>query len=98
MKKTTFFLLAIWGITYLPVFSQTTDCLLFVGTYTTSTSEGIYVYRFNTLTGEATPVRVAKGIKNPSFQAISPNKRLLYSVAEMNGGAVSAFAIDPKTG
>ncbi len=98
MKKTTFFLLVIWGITYLPVFSQTTDCLLFVGTYTTSTSEGIYVYRFNTLTGEATPVSVAKGIKNPSFQAISPNKRLLYSVAEMNGGAVSAFAIDPKTG
>ena len=74
------------------------DLYLFIGTYTTKTSEGIYVYRFNTQTGDFVPVSIAKGIKNPSFVALSPDHRYLYSVAEMSGGAVSAFSFDKQSG
>jgi len=98
MKKITPFFIVFLLLTHCFSMAQTSDLFLFIGTYTTKTSEGIYVYRFNTQTGEATPVTVAKGIKNPSFQAISPDHRFLYSVAEMNGGAVSAFAIDKNSG
>jgi len=80
-------------------FSQ--HAFLFVGTYTKGKSEGIYVYDFNTVTGQATPVSIAKGIENPSYLAISANGRNLYSVIE-NGrdkpGELCAFSFDPSTG
>ena len=48
---------------------------LFIGTYTQKTSEGIYVYKFNTKTGDFKPVSIAKNIKNPSFLTISSDKK-----------------------
>lgn len=98
MKRVSWFFIGFLNLLSISSMSQNTDFYLFVGTYTTKTSEGIYTYRFNTQTGEATPITVAKGIKNPSFQAISPDHRFLYSVTEMNGGAVSAFSIDKNSG
>ena len=81
------------------VFAQ--NAFLFVGTYTKGKSEGIYVYDFNTVTGKATPLSIAKGIENPSYLALSVNGRNLYSVVE-NGrekpGELSAFSFDPATG
>jgi 6-phosphogluconolactonase len=59
---------------------------LVTGTYTSGKSEGIYVFRVNTATGEATQVHIAKGIKNPSFLAVSPDQEFIYSVEELNGG------------
>jgi 6-phosphogluconolactonase len=47
---------------------------------------------------------VAAEVKNPSFLAIHPNHHFLYAVSEVPsvdgkpGGAVSGFALDPKTG
>jgi 6-phosphogluconolactonase len=78
---------------------------VYVGTYTQgSKSEGIYRMELDLATGQATrPVLAAKTI-NPSFLAIHPNQRYLYAVNEVStfdkkpGGAISAFAIDPKTG
>ena len=69
---------------------------LYVGTYTSSTSEGIYVYRMDRLSGELRRTSVAKS-ENPSFLAIHPNKRFLYAVNETSTGAVSAFRIDRQT-
>jgi len=72
---------------------------LLVGTYTSGKSEGIYVYKFNTLTGEFTAESIAKNVKNPSFLAISPNEKFVYSVGETDkNGAVYAFAFDKKSG
>ncbi|MGD9633496.1 MAG: lactonase family protein [Pirellulales bacterium] len=78
---------------------------LYVGTYTRGTdSKGIYVYQFDDATGELKPLSVAEGVENPSFLAIHPNKRFLYSSDEIDlfegdaQGAISAWAIDDKTG
>ncbi len=77
--------------------SQNTGHLLFIGTYTSKASEGIYVYQFNAKTGDLTPITIGRGVKNPSFLAFSPDQRFVYSVAEMNGGAVSAFSFDKQS-
>ncbi|MFN8354576.1 MAG: lactonase family protein [Spirosomataceae bacterium] len=93
-----FFLLGSLCLWAFASWGQVTDLYLLVGTYTAKTSEGVYVYRFNTRTGEATPVSITKNIKNPSFLAIAPNQHFVYSVGENDGGAVNAFRFDSKTG
>src|SRR2546423_434162 len=80
------------------------EMLVYVGTYTTGKSEGIYLYRFNLSTGALTHVANTKGVVNPSFLALAPSRRYLYAVNELGdyagkkSGAVSAFAIDQTTG
>ena len=60
---------------------------------------GIAVYRLDLATGDLAHRSTVSEVKNPSFQAIHPSNRFLYSVAEVNdGGAVHAFEIDPATG
>ncbi len=72
---------------------------LIVGTYSRRASEGIYVYKFNTNTGDFSAVSVAKGIKNPSFLAVSPNEKFVYSVGETDtDGSVTAYGFDKKSG
>jgi 6-phosphogluconolactonase len=84
--------------------TQQNGSLVYVGTYTTRGSEGIYVYRFDPSSGALSPLGVAAHTPNPTFLAIAPNQRHLYAaneVAELEGqpgGAVSAFAIDADTG
>ena len=79
------------------------ELTLYVGTYTTGKSEGIYVYRMDQSTGQLKRVTFVKAI-NPSFLTMAPSKRYLYAVNEVGGfggktsGAVSAFAIDPSSG
>lgn len=79
--------------------------IAYVGTYTTKTkSKGIYAYRFDAEKGQLTSIGVAAETTDPSFLAVHPNGKYLYAVNEIgnfNGGAsgaVSAFAIDAKTG
>ena len=83
------------------LFSNAQDYYLFIGTYTSGKSEGIYVYRFNLTTGELKPVSTASGVSNPSYLAISPSRKFVYAVNENSGklpGEVSAFDFDKKTG
>jgi len=76
-----------------------TEFYLFVGTYTSGGSEGIYVYRFNAETGKLTYANKAAGIQNPSYLCIEPRTKYLYAVNENSrSGGVSAFSIDLKTG
>ncbi|MDR3716610.1 MAG: lactonase family protein [Puia sp.] len=73
---------------------------MFIGTYTNKgDSKGIYVYRFNTSTGNAEPVSTIMS-DNPSYLAIAPGGRLLYAANEAGGsnGGVSAFSFDKATG
>ncbi len=80
------------------------ELLVYIGTYTKGESKGIYVYRFQPKTGKLTKIGLAAETVNPSFVAIHPNHRFLYSVSEVDdfqgksSGAVSSFAIDAKTG
>ena len=72
---------------------------LFVGTYTQpGKSDGIYVYTFNSSTGELTTKSKITDIKNPSFLAISHDRKHVYSVNEMSEGTVSAFSFNSQTG
>jgi 6-phosphogluconolactonase len=70
---------------------------LFVGTYTSGKSKGIYVYKFNTNNGELQWLSNTDSSSNPSFLAASPNGKYLYAVNETSAeqpGRVSAFAFD----
>ena len=77
---------------------------LLVGTYTSGKSEGIYVYSFDTKNATASLVSTAK-IKNPSYLAVSPDKKTVYSVVEtadttgnVVGGGITAFAFNAADG
>ena len=84
--------------------ADATDLFVYVGTYTSEESEGIYAYKLDKQTGDMTPLHVAKNIENPSFLEISADKKYLYSVHELNNykgkrtGAVRSFQIDGETG
>jgi 6-phosphogluconolactonase len=77
--------------------------LFYVGTYTDHGSKGIYAYRFDSATGESTSLGLAAESAQPSFLVIASSGKFLYAINELsqfNGqptGAVSAFAIQPKT-
>jgi 6-phosphogluconolactonase len=79
------------------------DYLMYIGTYTRGKSQGIYAWRFSPASGNLTPLGLVAETANPSFLAIHPTRPLLYAVGEMygsgaEGGAVSAFTIDRKSG
>lgn len=79
-------------------FSQ--EYYLFVGTYTSGASKGIYVYKFDATTAEATPVSIAE-TDNPSFLTIAPSGKYLYSVNQNRSdkpSEVSAFSFDKNSG
>lgn len=79
------------------------DYYIFVGTYTSGESEGIYVYRMDMETGKLIYVGKATGIPNPSFLTLSNDNNYLYAVSETEnfegetGGSVWAYSIDPET-
>ncbi len=80
------------------------EMLVYFGTYTSGKSKGIYLYRMDLETGALRQVATTEGVNNPSFLATDPQRRYLYAVNEITdfggkaSGAISAFAIDPKTG
>jgi 6-phosphogluconolactonase len=80
---------------------------VYVGTYTfpgtapggthQSQAKGIYVFRMNPSDGGLTLLQVAE-IPNPSYLALDPPLRHLYSVNEMTDGGVSAYVINQANG
>lgn len=79
---------------------------VYVGTYTggPSASKGIYKLELDLNTGKLSAPELVAETPSPSFLAIHPTQRYLYSVSETadfqgkKSGAVAAFAIDPSTG
>ncbi|MXZ73546.1 MAG: lactonase family protein [Gemmatimonadetes bacterium] len=69
---------------------------VFVGTYTQTTSKGIYVYDVDTASGVMEYVSHVGGITNPSFLVLTPDARFLYAVGETGDphGGVFAYAVD----
>src|SRR5438552_1264492 len=74
--------------------------LAYVGTYTTKTSsKGIYVFGFDTATGQPSAIEVAAATPDPSWVAVHPSGKFLYAANEAGkASTVSAFAVDGKSG
>lgn len=83
--------------------SGASERTVYVGSYTSGESRGIYTCRFDPSTGVLREVG-ATGSVNPSFLTLDRTGRYLYAVNELNdfggeaSGAVSAYAVDPATG
>jgi 6-phosphogluconolactonase len=75
---------------------------VFVGTYTDGKSKGIYRMVFDSASGKLSEPELAAEVSNPSFLAVHPTRKYLYSVNEGpgpgKGGGVTSFSLDPKTG
>lgn len=83
----------------IPVMSYSQEHYLLIGTYTKGKSEGIYVYKFNSATGDAAMVSKAAAA-NPSYLALSPDEKFVYAVNEDGNdkGSVTAFAFNKANG
>lgn len=75
---------------------------LIIGTYTnTGTSEGIYVYTFDSQTGQLEYKNKTTDIENPSYLALSPDLKNVYAVSESGKdpiGMVYSYGYDASTG
>src|SRR5215204_4873091 len=78
---------------------------VYVGTYTSpGGSEGIYLYRLDLADGSLKHAGTTAGVVNPSYLTLERGRRFLYAVNEVEefggapSGAVSAFAVDQRTG
>jgi 6-phosphogluconolactonase len=78
--------------------------ILYVGTFSVRGSQGIYAFVFNRAKRTLTPLQTVPSLESPSFVTIHPTGKFLYSVnrgkanVTDQGGSVSAYGIDPKTG
>jgi 6-phosphogluconolactonase len=76
---------------------------VYIGTYTEHGSQGIYVCQFDPSNGSLSTPELAAVTADPSFLAVAPSRRFLYTINEtdhFNGqptGGVSAFSIDRAT-
>lgn len=73
--------------------AQSNEKFLLIGTYTSDSSDGIYVYKFNTVTGENSRVSSVK-TSNPSYLAVSPDNKYVYAVNEDAPGSVTSFVFN----
>ncbi len=77
---------------------------VYIGTYTSGASEGIYLLRLDGERGSLENLGLAGTVENPSFVALHPSRPLLYCVGQGAGpsgkteGLASAFAINAKDG
>lgn len=100
LTRRRFLQVAASGAASLPLLKVAQQQTLYVGTYTSGKSEGIYVYRFNPGTGELSHSKTVKDVADPSYLTIDRKRRFLYAVNELsqfNGkssGALTSFAID----
>jgi 6-phosphogluconolactonase len=98
MKKQAFtlFLLLIFTITQ----AQNGKFYLLVGTYTNGCeSKGIYVYEFDSNTGDFSFKNASENTVNPSYLTVSDDNKFVYSVNE-NGAQskVSSFGFEASSG
>ena len=78
---------------------------VYFGTYTwKKPSKGIYMSCLDLADGSLRPIELAAELTSPSFLTLHPSRPLLYAVGEIGSfagkkaGAVSALAVDAKTG
>lgn len=77
------------------------DCFVYFGTFTDTSSRGIYVSRLAEDTGKLSEPQLAVAAVNPNYLAVSPDSRFLYAATRgdgTNAGVIGAFTIDGQTG
>ena len=98
MKRESTLLLALTFC--LNLYSQTT--FVFFGSYNQNTlTDGIYVFRLDTLSGNLSNVSTNNDVFNPSYLTLSPNGRYLYACTESltkNAGSVSSYEFNAQNG
>ncbi|WP_158277309.1 lactonase family protein [Opitutus sp. ER46] len=71
--------------------------LIYFGTYTRSTSRGIYAARLDDATGALSAPQLVAEIDSPTWVTVSPDRKFLYAV-HGSRALVAGYAIDPSTG
>ncbi len=77
---------------------------IYVGTFQSEESEGIYVFEFDRITGQLNHIQTVTDRLGPNFQALHPIENFLYSVSDdqfsedQPYGTLSAYKIDHETG
>ena len=74
MNPTLFALAAALGLAAASKLSAKSETI-FVGTYTKTSSRGIYTVQFDSDSGKLSPPTLAAAIPNPSFLALSPDRK-----------------------
>src|SRR5436309_1549904 len=81
--------------------------LVYIGTFSSAGKEsGIHVYRMDQASGALTHLNTTTGLNSPTWLALHPNGRFLYSVERQGpftvdgqtAGTITAFSLDPGTG
>lgn len=99
MKRVLYQLFTLFLFSFYTTVAQQTE-KLFVGTFTGGESEGIYLCNFDAETGKLTPGKIFKGIDNPNFLIISPDRKYLYvatrppAIIEESGGYINSYKIN----
>ncbi len=76
---------------------------MYVGTYTPK-GEGVYIFSLDLKTGNVVKVDTVTELLNPSFVAVHPTGRFLYTVNEIEdfegqkSGGVTGFSVDQTSG
>jgi len=98
MKKTVTIVLSVFALATIQ--AQENKFNLIVGTYTKSCeSKGIYVYEFDSKTGDFSLKNNTENIINPSYLTVSSDNKFVYSVSENDKkSSVSAFGYHSESG
>jgi 6-phosphogluconolactonase len=76
---------------------------IYVGTETRTKSgvhrsEGIYVYRMSSESGELHLIQAVESGESPTFLALHPNRKNMYAINEIREGRATSFSIDIANG
>ncbi|MEC9092007.1 MAG: lactonase family protein, partial [Planctomycetota bacterium] len=99
MRYRHLFLSLVFAFSTAHGFLSADELRFFVGTYTQGDSQGIYTATLDTQTGKVTKPKLVAKTENPSFLAVHPTNRFLYSVGEVSNfggkesGSIDAFSI-----
>ncbi len=99
MKTAIALIFVLCSINLLHSQSNNKTYTLLIGSYTSSgTSDGIYVYDFNSQTGETNLKSKVSGVENPSYLTIGKDGKHVYAVNEVKNGGLSSFLLNPTSG
>ncbi|MCW2119835.1 lactonase family protein [Flavobacterium sp. 7A] len=98
MKKT--FSIALLLVCTFFLQAQSSSYNLIIGTFNADCSDkGVFVYQFNTQTGDFKFRSQSESVANPSFVSVSEDNKFVYTVnSDGANSSVSAFGYDSKAG
>lgn len=107
MNRCLTLLLSVSTVAFLatPVRAADDVVQVYIGTYSSGGSRGIYVAELDLATGKLGETRLAAESENPSFLELHPSGKFLYAVNEVSSfqgqrgqGSISAFTRDAASG